>query len=147
MNSTVQDLAEITKLFGVLADQTRLRIVRLMAANREQLCVCELVDCLEEPQYHISRHLRDLRGCGLLTAERDGKWVYYGLAQGELIEKIAQVVADLPAEPFARAQANFEARISLRTDGRCRIGIQHQVLKNSPVNQTKHHETNHFSHR
>lgn len=125
----IPEMGDLTALFGALADATRLRIVWLMAFNREELCVCELVDCLEEPQYSVSRHLRELRECGLLTATRDGRWVYYGLASGEIIKMVAKIVSNLPSEAFSLAQANFEARMNLRTDGRCQVGIQHPAYK------------------
>lgn len=124
----MHDITEFVDLFKALSDPTRLRIVRLMAANAQELCVCELVDSLDEPQYHVSRHLKDLRDCGLLTTERDGRWVYYRLVQDTWAKKLAEIVAALPSEPFALDQTNFEARMGLRCEGRCRIGIQKQHL-------------------
>src|SRR5512145_172388 len=64
-----------------LADETRLRIIRLLLANQTATCVCELVDALEERQYNISRHLQVLEVAGLLEAEKDGRWVYYRVAE------------------------------------------------------------------
>jgi ArsR family transcriptional regulator len=43
-----------------LADDTRLRILRLLLTNHTAMCVCELVDALEERQYNISSHLQIL---------------------------------------------------------------------------------------
>lgn len=129
MNNAV----EMTQLFKALSDPTRLRIVRLIAANEQQICVCELVDCLEEAQYSISRHLKELRECGVLTAERDGRWMYYSLSESGPVKSLGKFVADLPAEPFADDQRNFEARMSLRECGRCRIGIQKEHLSEAPA--------------
>ncbi|MFD1216149.1 metalloregulator ArsR/SmtB family transcription factor [Microbulbifer celer] len=50
----------------------------LMQAEGE-LCVCELVAAMEESQPKISRHLAQLRNCGLLQDNRRGQWVYYAL--------------------------------------------------------------------
>lgn len=122
----------MTGVFGALSDATRLRMVRLMASNDAELCVCELVDCLEEPQYHVSRHLRELRACGLLRAERDGRWMYYSLNKAHpLARPVAEMVAALPSEAFAREQRNFEERVKLRAAGRCRVGIQREYLAES----------------
>lgn len=70
-----------TSLFKCLADETRLRMVLLITRERE-LCVCELTCALNENQPKISRHLAQLRGCGLLADRRQGQWVYYRLHPG-----------------------------------------------------------------
>lgn len=44
-----------------------------------ELCVCELTCALNQSQPKISRHLAQLRGCGLLTSRRQGQWIYYSL--------------------------------------------------------------------
>ena len=61
-----------------LADETRARLV-LLIAREGALCVCELVCALGESQPKISRHLAQLRACGLLADRRQGRWVYYRL--------------------------------------------------------------------
>ena len=61
-----------------LADQTRLRIV-LLVAHRGELCVCELTQSLELAQPKISRHLAILRESGVLLDRKAGLWVYYRL--------------------------------------------------------------------
>ena len=48
-------MEEWVQLFKALADETRLRIVELLTQG--ELCVCDLMDVLEEPQSKISRHL------------------------------------------------------------------------------------------
>ena len=68
--------------FQSLADATRLRVVHLIATTREECCLCELVDSLLEPQYKLSRHLKILRQSGLLTSQKDGRWVYHRLVTG-----------------------------------------------------------------
>jgi ArsR family transcriptional regulator len=61
-----------------LADQTRLRILLLLATGRE-LCVCELTQALDLAQPKISRHLAVLRESGLLQDRKTGLWVHYRL--------------------------------------------------------------------
>lgn len=61
-----------------LADQTRLRILLLLADGDER-CVCELIQALELAQPKISRHLAILRESGLLLDRKSGLWVYYRL--------------------------------------------------------------------
>ena len=71
-----------SEIFQALADPTRIRIVRLLAETREEACLCELVDSILEPQYKLSRHVKVLRQAGLLTAEKEGRWVYHRLVEG-----------------------------------------------------------------
>jgi ArsR family transcriptional regulator, arsenate/arsenite/antimonite-responsive transcriptional repressor len=65
-------------LFRALSDPTRLRCLALLQ-QEEELCVCELVHALDLPQPRISRHLAQLRDCGLVLDRRRGQWVFYRL--------------------------------------------------------------------
>lgn len=65
-------------VFKCLSDETRARATLLITREGE-LCVCELVCALDDSQPKISRHLAQLRGCGLLLDRRQGQWVYYRL--------------------------------------------------------------------
>lgn len=67
-----------TGVFKCLADDTRVRLL-LLIADEEELCVCELTCALAESQPKVSRHLAQLRNCGLLADRRQGQWVYYRL--------------------------------------------------------------------
>jgi ArsR family transcriptional regulator len=67
------------KIFKVLADPIRLRLVGLLAQT-DELCVCQLTDALDEPQFKISRHLGEIRKAGLVVARRQGTWMHYRLA-------------------------------------------------------------------
>ena len=62
------------RFFQTLGDDTRLRLLSLMA-DRE-LCVCEFVEILNCPQPKISRHLAHLRNAGLVMVRREGKWMW-----------------------------------------------------------------------
>ena len=69
---------EPLSLFKCLADETRLKSVLLILAEGE-LCVCELTAALDISQPKASRHLAQLRDCGLLSTRREGQWVYYAV--------------------------------------------------------------------
>ncbi len=64
------------QFYKCLADETRLRCLMLIEHEGE-LCVCELTEALDESQPKISRHLAQLRQCGLLLDRKQGQWVYY----------------------------------------------------------------------
>ena len=66
-------------IFKLLSDPTRFRTVLLLHSEGE-LCVCELVEALDDSQPKISRHLAQLRAHGVLVDSRRGQWVYYSLA-------------------------------------------------------------------
>jgi ArsR family transcriptional regulator, arsenate/arsenite/antimonite-responsive transcriptional repressor len=63
--------------FKALADPTRIRILNLLAANREPVCVCDIVKHFPIGQPTISHHLKILRGCRFVLAERRGTFMYY----------------------------------------------------------------------
>jgi len=79
-----------TQFYKCLADDTRLRCL-LMISQEKELCVCELTEALQESQPKVSRHLAQLRQCGLLTDRRQGKWVFYRL-NPDLPEWCAEVL-------------------------------------------------------
>jgi len=64
--------------YKALADETRLQSL-LLIQQAGELCVCELTVALELSQPKISRHLAQLRACGLLQDRREGIWVHYRL--------------------------------------------------------------------
>lgn len=74
-------LSEPETFFMALADKTRLRLLNLMRAG--EVCVFFLVEALNESQPKISRHLAYLRSARIVEARRDGKWIYYKIAEPE----------------------------------------------------------------
>jgi DNA-binding transcriptional ArsR family regulator len=66
-------------LFGLLADPTRLKLLRLLSQQREPnaLCVNALAYRLEITQSAVSQHLRVLKSAGLVKGERRGYRVHY----------------------------------------------------------------------
>ena len=63
--------------FRALGDPTRLDVFRLIAAQTDPICVCDIVDRFEVSQPTISHHLKTLRAAGLVTVSRRGVWAYY----------------------------------------------------------------------
>ncbi len=66
---------DIVKIFKALADETRLRLFFVLL--QYELSVNELVQVMNMGQSRISRHLKVLTECGLLSCRRDGIFVYY----------------------------------------------------------------------
>ena len=69
------------QLFKAFSDETRLRILNLLAQRDH--CVCEFQHVLRVPQPTISRHLAYLRRNGLVEEERHGKLIMYSLAKAK----------------------------------------------------------------
>ena len=69
---------DAARLFRVLGDPIRLRIVHLLRAG--ELCVGDLVTVLNVPQPTVSRHLADLKRAGLIAAQKNSYWTFYSLA-------------------------------------------------------------------
>lgn len=111
-----------SKVLKSLSDETRLRAV-LLIADQGELCVCELMHALEDTQPKVSRHLAQLRACGLLVDRRQGQWVYYRLNPKlpnwvwDALQILKQPCADWLAISITRLQA-MEARPQ-----RCRVDI------------------------
>jgi ArsR family transcriptional regulator, arsenate/arsenite/antimonite-responsive transcriptional repressor len=94
-------LPQMAAFLKACADQTRLRLINLLAAEGE-VCVCHLVDVLGANQPKVSRHLAYLKRAGLVTDRKDGLWVHYRLAEPlanharQLIECINSCFAESP---------------------------------------------------
>jgi ArsR family transcriptional regulator len=73
------EVGSVTRLFKALSQETRVRIVALLAHG--ELCVCHLEAALALPQPTVSRQLAVLRSAGVVEQRRQGTWVYYSLAK------------------------------------------------------------------
>ncbi len=84
-DETLYDLAELFKMFG---DSTRVKI--LYALLESELCVCDIAKLMEVSQSAVSHQLRVLKGSKLVKYRREGKTVYYSLADEHVRRIISQ---------------------------------------------------------
>lgn len=82
---TLYDLAELFKVFG---DSTRIRI--LFVLFEAEVCVCDLAEALNMTQPAISHQLKILKQAKLVKCRREGKSMFYSLADGHVRTMIAQ---------------------------------------------------------
>lgn len=75
------DVAELFKIFG---DSTRMKII--CALKESELCVCDIANITNSTQSAISHQLRILKQAKLIKARKDGKVVYYSLADSHVVE-------------------------------------------------------------
>lgn len=123
-----------TEVFKALADGTRLRIVRLILSAECPVCVCELADALDVPQYQVSRHLAVLRHAGLVTDARKGTWVYYApaSAQDAFFRRLYDLVRDgIDHEAFERDVQRLNVRLALRCGDECVLGPGDQKVRDA----------------
>ncbi len=83
--TALSDLAELFKLFS---DPTRLKI--LMSLSRHELCVCDLAALIEMNQSAVSHQLRLLKQGRLVKSRREGKSMFYSLADDHVLTMLAQ---------------------------------------------------------
>ena len=85
-------------LFKAFADPTRLRLLGLLSGR--EVCVCDLMAVLGEPQSKVSQHLAFLRSAGLVVSRREGKWRHYALAKasGRVHARLVGCLGDCFAE-------------------------------------------------
>lgn len=97
----VRGAERLSRQFAALADPVRLRILSLLATVPDgAICACDLVDPIGRSQPTVSHHLKVLKGAGLVTAQRDGKNIWYAVVPAAL--DALRDVLSVPAEATAR---------------------------------------------
>ncbi len=84
-------LTQAARLFGVLAEPARLRILQLL--KDDSLCGRELASGLNLTPATTCHHLEKLKLANLLSERRSGKHVYYSISDGELARAVSQSLA------------------------------------------------------
>jgi DNA-binding transcriptional ArsR family regulator len=77
-------LADMCNFFGVFSDVTRVKILSALAIS--ELCVNDISEFLDLNQTTVSHQLRLLRDAGLVDYRRDGKIIYYRIANEQINE-------------------------------------------------------------
>ena len=99
-DSPVSDtsIRELTNVFKLLSDETRLRILFYLAQNNE-LHVTDLCNRLGQSQPAVSHHLALLRVSGLIESRREGKHNFYSVRAehfGELLANLLSAGGEVP---------------------------------------------------
>jgi DNA-binding transcriptional ArsR family regulator len=77
-----EELQALSNFFKVFGDSTRIRILYVLFQS--EMCVCDLAQVLNMTQSAISHQLRVLKQMKLVTNRREGKTVFYSLADGHI---------------------------------------------------------------
>ena len=103
-----RDAADLAAIFSALGDPTRVRLLSALAA--EPLCVCDLTAVLGTTQSAVSHQLRLLRALNLVEARREGKMVWYSLADDHVRALLAVGAAHVGcAVPGVQESGEMEA--------------------------------------
>ena len=84
-DEVLYDLAELFKIFG---DSTRVKI--LYALLEAELCVCDIAKLMDVSQSAVSHQLWVLKGSKLVKFRREGKTLYYSLADEHVFRILSQ---------------------------------------------------------
>lgn len=78
---------DLMKKYKALGQKCRFRIMYLLLEVKESLCICELMDVLDQPQYQVSRCLTILKEAGLVNEEREGRILMHSLNYSDPLNK------------------------------------------------------------
>lgn len=76
---------EIARLFKILSDESRIKIV-LELLKTEELCACKLLELVDCQQSTLSHHMKLLVDSGIVKARKDWKWTHYSINKNRIQE-------------------------------------------------------------
>ncbi|MGH7568774.1 MAG: ArsR/SmtB family transcription factor [Gemmatimonadales bacterium] len=135
----VASTAAVNTYFAALGDRMRLRLACCLLTASQGLCVCELVDSLQESQPNVSRHLKVLKAAGLVTGRRDGRWIYYQLRDPEhpLLQSLRTCIETVCCcADVQQDLGRLSPRLRLRRGGKCVVGAT-RTGASSPTTQRR----------
>ena len=91
LKNKLLEVSGLSEIFKVLGDETRTKILYLLAHCR--LCVCDIAVIMEMSLPAVSHHLRLLKAHRLVKYTREGKMVYYSLDDEHIINLIREAQA------------------------------------------------------
>ena len=134
---------QLAQLFRALSEETRLRIVMLLTYG--ELCVCDLMVVLDEPQSKVSRHLAYLKHSGITSSKRVDVWMHYWLNESE--NGICKAVIDFlkgHLSHLPQFRSDMEKLLELKKQGSCKATIKLKMRRRS---QKTRRETRRFPSR
>lgn len=90
---SIEKAQRMAEFFRTLADPSRLRLLSALA--KQELCVCDLAAIAKMGESAVSHQLRALRSQRLVKYRREGRKIYYSLADSHVMNLYAEVAAHL----------------------------------------------------
>lgn len=86
-----EQLEEVLSITKALADENRVRA--LMALRGRELCVCQIIELLQLAGSTVSKHMSILKQAGLVEARKEGRWIYYRMADESSSSAVSAAIA------------------------------------------------------
>lgn len=104
------------EMLKALAEPNRLKLVWLMSHIDQRISVTEAMDVLGESHYNVSRHLKILLKANIVSASREGKWVFYTLITDDSYfhDQLLKTIQLIPAEEFEDEIRRCNLRLNIR---------------------------------
>ena len=83
-----QQLLDLSEFFKVFGDSTRIKILYVL--SQSEMCVCDIATLLQMGQSAISHQLRVLKQMDLVKNRREGKTIFYSLADAHIVTILSQ---------------------------------------------------------
>jgi len=88
-----QQMKDFINVMKAVSDPNRVKILKML--QNKSMCVCEMQEALQIAQPSVSKQLKLLENCGLITSRKDGLWVNYYLTDGSSSPYAAVVLGKL----------------------------------------------------
>ncbi|HSQ34516.1 MAG TPA: metalloregulator ArsR/SmtB family transcription factor [Candidatus Binatia bacterium] len=98
-------MSDLVTIFKALADDTRVRVLKLLGNG--ELCVCELAHALNMEQPRLSFHLRILKEAGIILDRRQERWIVYRLNDADMFVRFLLLAIEEKTSP-TQARADLE---------------------------------------
>lgn len=122
-------MKEYIKKLKILGDETRVRILRLLAGV-DWLYVCEIVETLEVPFYSISRHLKELENAELIQQQREGKFIRYFLNKNNLFNsKVIELLTSIDSNILETDKNRMKEVLKNRETLSCKLSCKNLTKK------------------
>ncbi len=111
-------MEDVASYFKALADETRLRILKLLDGG--ELCVCDITAALDMTQPNVSFHLAILKEAGLIKDRRAGRWSYYDLDFSDVMNRVVvpTAIERLAGEKAAQDKKRLKRFAALKAAGK-----------------------------
>ncbi|RKY87967.1 ArsR family transcriptional regulator [candidate division KSB1 bacterium] len=134
-------MRELIKVLKALSDEVRLRILKILQ-ERDELCVCEIMQALDISQTRTSRNLGILKDAGFVTDRREGVWIYYSISDRKINEYHSELIKLLSKwlneeEVVQKDKKRLKRVMKLGLKDKCVKNVKYQErrLKDGVVNR------------
>jgi ArsR family transcriptional regulator len=110
---------DLLKIFKALSDETRLKMLKIF--GKGEICVCDLVSVLNMSQPKISFHLNVLKGAGLISDRKQGKWVHYRINDADMFRRfiVLSVMEKIPDQAVKKDLARLVKVQNMKNRNKC----------------------------